>query len=151
MKPAVTFLSALLLFGGAQASDVYKTVDANGRPVYTDRPGNQSAERLNIRSMSTDPAEVQRRYDDAMKRFEEADKAATDAAQDEAEAREIKKATAADRARRCQESRDNYAALIRARRIYEPGPGEGERRYLDDDEITAARENAKQLVDEFCD
>ena len=61
MKPAVTLLSALLLLGSAQASDVYKTVDANVRPVYTDRPGNQPAERLNIKSMNTDTAVVQRR------------------------------------------------------------------------------------------
>ncbi len=39
---------------------------------------------------------------------------------------------------------------MNAQRLYEPGESEGERRYLDDDEITAARDNAKKTMDEFC-
>ena len=151
MKQAVYLLTVLLLTASSQAADVYKTRDANGQPVYTDRPGNAPAEKLDIRSMDTDSAAVQSRYNAEIKDLQESEKAAQEAAQDAAEARKIQKATQADQARRCQESRDKYAELIRARRIYEPGPGEGERRYLDDDEITAAREQAKQLVDEFCD
>jgi len=39
---------------------------------------------------------------------------------------------------------------LTARRLYEPGGAEGERRYLSDAEIDAARTDAKRLVDEFC-
>ena len=36
-----------------------------------------------------------------------------------------------------------------AQRLYEEGPN-GERRYLDSQEIDAARANAKQVMDQFC-
>jgi hypothetical protein len=39
---------------------------------------------------------------------------------------------------------------MNARRLYEPGSGEGERRYLSDAELDAARANARQAMDEFC-
>jgi hypothetical protein len=40
--------------------------------------------------------------------------------------------------------------MMNARRLYEPGSTEGERRYLDSNEIDQTRENAKQLMDQFC-
>ena len=39
---------------------------------------------------------------------------------------------------------------MNARRLYEPGTAEGERRYLDSAEIDAARANAKQAMDDLC-
>jgi hypothetical protein len=39
---------------------------------------------------------------------------------------------------------------MNARRLYEPGSSPDERRYLDSNEIDAARADAKKLMDEFC-
>jgi len=38
MKALLTAATLLLAFAGAHAGEVYKTTDAQGRPVYTDKP-----------------------------------------------------------------------------------------------------------------
>ena len=68
------------MLGVAQASDVFMTKDAQGRPVYTDRPETLPAERLDVQSASTDTVEVQQRY----ARADEAACEATDKASDAA-------------------------------------------------------------------
>jgi len=40
--------------------------------------------------------------------------------------------------------------MMNARRLYETGSTAEDRRYLDSNEIDAARADAKQLMDEFC-
>ena len=150
MKAIVTIATLLLAAAGAQASEVYKTTDAQGRPVYTDKPVSLPAEKLNVKSATTDTVQLQQRYDEQMKGYSEADKARAEAASKAAEAQKASAMTAEDRARRCEESRQRYESYMNARRLYEPGESEGERRYLSDAEIDAARADAKKLMDEFC-
>lgn len=150
MKPALTLLIALVLAAGAQASEVYRTRDAKGQPVYTDRPATLPAERLDVETATTDTVEVQRRYEEQMKQYAEADKARAEAQGKSEDERKAKELSAQDRAKRCQEARDRYQSYMNARRLYEPGATEGERRYLSDAEIDAARERAKKSMDEFC-
>jgi len=150
MKPTLTLLFALVLAAGAHASEVYRTKDAKGQPVYTDKPVTLPAERLNVKTSSTDVVEAQRRYDEQMKRYSEADKAQAEVAAKAADAQKAKELTAEDRAKRCQEARQRYESYMNARRLYEPGATEGERRYLTDAEIDAARERAKKTMEEFC-
>ena len=76
MKPSLTLLVAMLVAGGALASDVFKTTDSKGQPVYTDRPATLPAERLDVRTQTTDEVEVQQRYDEQMKTYAAADKGA---------------------------------------------------------------------------
>ena len=77
MKPTLTLLVAMLVAGGAHAGDVFKTTDSKGQRVYTDRPATLPAERLDVRTQTTDKVEVQQRYDEQMKNYAEADKAQT--------------------------------------------------------------------------
>jgi hypothetical protein len=132
------------------ASEVFVTKDAQGRPVYTDRPESLPAQKVNVATKQTDVVEVQTRYQQEMKTYQEQDKAATTAAQQSAESKQAKELTAADKAKRCQEARDRYQNVMNARRLYEPGSTPDERRYLDSAEIDAARANAKQVMDDFC-
>jgi len=150
MKAFVTVVTLLFAAGGALAGEVYKTTDSQGRPVYTDKPPSLPAEKLNVHSATTDAVEVQKRYDAQMKQQDAADQAAADAAKKAADARKAQEMTAEDRARRCIEARERYQSVMNARRLYEPGASEGERRYLDSAEIDAARANAKQAMDELC-
>ena len=69
MKRTCTLLIALLLAGITQASEVYRTTDPKGQPVYTDRTERLPAEKLDIASRSTDVVEVKSRYDAEMKRY----------------------------------------------------------------------------------
>jgi hypothetical protein len=108
------------------------------------------AERLSVQSAPTDVVEVQKRYESQMKQYGAADKAEADAAKKAADARKAQEMTAEDRAKRCVEARQRYESYMNARRLYEPGAAEGERRYLDSAEIDAARASAKQAMDELC-
>jgi hypothetical protein len=150
MKSIVTIATLLLAAAGAQASEVYKTIDAQGRPVYTDKPVSLPAEKLNVKTATTDMVEAQQRYEEQMKGYSEADKARAEAASKAAETQKAGAMTAEDRARRCEDARQRYESYMNARRLFEPGASEGERRYLSAAEIDAARADAKKVMDEFC-
>jgi hypothetical protein len=147
---AVTALASLLAVATAHAAEVFMTRDAQGRPVYTDRPESLPAEKVNVATRETDVVEAQTRYQQEMEKYQQADKAAADAAKKAADARQAAQLSATDKAKRCQDARTNYQNLMNARRIYEPGSKPEDRRYLDSEEIDATRANARKLMDELC-
>jgi hypothetical protein len=134
----------LLLACTAGAGEVYVTKDAKGNPVYTDVPATLPAEKVGIRSTSTDPTEVQKRYDSQMKQY-----AADDAKPQTAAASPSAALSPEDKAKRCADARQRHQAYLDAFRLYEEMPN-GERRYLTSEEIDAARSNAKQVMDRAC-
>jgi len=149
MKPILTLVAALLVVGSAaHASEVYKEKDAKGNTVYTDRPAALPAEKLNVKTQQTDVVAAQQRSDEPAKGNAAAQQAS--AAQQAADQKKAAELTAEDRAKRCADARARYESYMNARRLYEPGATEGERRYLSSEEIDSARENAKKLMDEFC-
>jgi len=150
MKPSLTLLVAMLVAGGALASDVFKTTDSKGQPVYTDRPATLPAERLDVRTQTTDKVEVQQRYDEQMKTLAATEKAQTAQAADAADAAQASELSATAKVKRCEDARQRYESYMNARRLYEPGASEEERRYLTDAEIDAAREKALQVMNTFC-
>jgi len=150
MKTIVTIVTAVLVLGtAAQAGEVFMTKDAQGRPIYTDRPDSLPAQKLNVATKATEPLEVKNRYDEQMKGYAAGDKAATDAAKRAADQAQAKEMSATDKAKRCADTRLRYEYYMNAQRLYEAGPND-ERRYLNDEEIDAARTNAKKTMDEFC-
>ncbi len=150
MKPALTLLMATLVAGGALASDVFKTTDSTGQPVYTDRPATLPAQRIDVRTQATDEVVVQERYDEQMKTYAAADKARSDAASDAADKASADELSASAKTRRCEEARQRYESYMNARRLYEPGATDEERRYLSDAEIDDAREKALQVMNTYC-
>lgn len=149
MKRVVTMLAGLLLAGSAAAGDVYVTKDADGKPVYTDRPQTLPADKVGIASRSSDPQEVEARYRADMERYEAGRQAADESRARATETQRAAEMTAADRAARCVAARRQYQTTLEHFRIYEELP-DGERRYLSSEEIDGARATAKQAMDEFC-
>ena len=147
---ALACLAASLLCATASASEVFVTRDAQGRPVYTDRPESLPAQKLNVATQQIDAVEAQTRNQQQTDKLQQADKATAEASRKSAEARQAAELSAADKAKRCQDARQRYQNLMNARRIYEPGSTPDERRYLDSAEIDATRADAKKLMDEFC-
>lgn len=139
----------------AHAADdvtVYRWVDDDGVPHYTDRPQDTAGpvERTAIRSRRTDPAELQARVE-ARADLEEARNTRREQAADAAaESEDRRRETEAQREANCEQARQQLETYETARRLYRPLPG-GEREYLDDDEMDAARANARQAVREWCD
>ena len=150
MQKLLLLVASLLVLGSAQASEVFVTKDAQGRPIYTDRPESLPAQKVNVATKQTDTVEVQRQYDEKMKSYAEADKVKAEASKQAAEGKQAKEISAADKAKRCLDARARYEQVMTAQRLYEPGATEGERRYLDDKEIDQAREHSKKVMDEFC-
>ena len=150
MKPSLTLLVAMLVAGGALASDVFKTTDSKGQPVYTDRPATLPAERLDVRTQTTDKVEVQQRYDEQMKALAATEKAQTAQAADAADAAQASELSATAKVKRCEDARQRYESHMNSRRLYEQGASAEERRYLTDAEIDAAREKALQVMNTFC-
>lgn len=141
---------AALLCTTAPAAEVFMTRDAQGRPVYTDRPESLPAAKVNIATQQTDVVEAQARSQQETARAQQADKATAEAARKSADTRQAAELSAADKAKRCQDARQRYQEVMNARRIYEPGSTPEERRYLDSAEIDATRADAKKVMDEFC-
>mgnify|MGYP003397023499 FL=1 len=150
MQRLLLLVASLVVLGSAQASEVFVTKDAQGRPIYTDRPESLPAQKVNVATKQTDTVEVQRQYDEKMKSYAEADKVKAEASKQAAEGKQAREISAADKAKRCLDARARYEQVMTAQRLYEPGATEGERRYLDDKEIDLAREHSKKVMDEFC-
>lgn len=150
MQRLILLVASLVVLGSAQASEVFVTKDAQGRPIYTDRPESLPAQKVNVATKQTDTVEVQRQYDEKMKSYAEADKVKAEASKQAAEGKQAREISAADKAKRCLDARARYEQVMTAQRLYEPGATEGERRYLDDKEIDLAREHSKKVMDEFC-
>ena len=149
MRPTMLLLAMALLAGPADAGDVYVSRDAKGNVIYTDTPQTIPAQKLDVRSASSDPAQVQARYDEQMKRYAADDAAGAKAAASAADAKKAAALTAEDRAKRCEQARQRYDATMQSYHLYVIGP-DGERRYLDSAEIDATRADAKKVMDELC-
>lgn len=148
MRP-IMLLAAVVLAGTAGAGEVYVTKDAQGRPIYTDTPQTVPAQKLDVRTSSTDPAQVQTRYSEDMKKYAADDASASKASTAKSDASKAQALTAEDKAKRCVDARNRYQAAMSSYRLYETGP-DGERRYLDSAEIDATRIDAKKVMDELC-
>jgi len=149
----LTALLFLLLTASlASATEVYRTVDAAGNVVYTDKPVTGKEEQVTINvaaaprlSSAPRPAAAEPRTDtdaDGAKAAEEVDPevaAAASAAQREEE-----------RLRNCATARDRNSRYETAHRLFRELP-DGEREYLDDAEIDAARAQAIADIQTWCD
>src|SRR5690348_13779374 len=109
---AITALLALVTVAVASAGEVYITKDSQGRPVYTDRPDSLPAQRVSVASKETDAADVKKRYDAEMKQYTDTDKTSAEASKQAKETKQAQKETAADKAKRCQDARTQYAAMM---------------------------------------
>ena len=150
MQKLLLLVASLLMLGSAQASEVFVTRDAQGRPIYTDRPDSLPAQKVHVASQPADAVAVQQQNEEKMKSYSEADKARAEATKKSVDLQQAKELSAVDKAKRCQDSRTRYQNMMNARRLYEPGSSPDERRYLDSNEIDAARADAKKVMDEFC-
>jgi hypothetical protein len=147
-------LAALLLLGATAVADefaVYKWVDKDGVPQYTDRPpSNADVSFTGIRSQRTDP-------DAVMARAEQQAQSNADRAEGRQEASQTAAQSAADRRRtreerqaECEKARERAETYNTARRLYRPLEGGG-RQYLTDEELTEARATANADVSSLCD
>ena len=145
---AITLMLAMATAGTAIAGDIYKWTDEDGNLHFGDKPIGEQPERLAIQSKPTDPAKIQAM---AQARSQSAAKAAEEAAAAEPEgpSPEELRAEAAERSQKCATYRAQLQQYVTSRRLYREDES-GERVYLDEGEMLAAREQVENRVDEFC-
>jgi len=139
---AIVTLSLFVL--PAMGADVYRSVDAQGNVVYSDRPGAPSAEKVEIRVPAGRPAAARAPETEPVpgEPPEQPDQATIEAAE--------RAQQAEDRAANCviaQERNERYQTSRRLYRVDEAG----ERVYLDDAALTQARVDAAADVSRWCD
>ena len=133
----------------ANEAEVFKWVDADGIVHYSDVPVDERAQVTGIRSERTDRRAVREQQlrdweQTQQQEQQEEEQAAEDrvAAERQAEDRQIQ-------SDRCAAARERAQRYAEAHRLFEPLPN-GDRRYLTDEEITAAREAAELEVSQWC-
>jgi hypothetical protein len=140
---------AAAFVAGPVAADVYKFKDDHGNVLYTDKPATLPAERLNIQSQKTDVVAAQTRAEDEMKRLQDADKANQQAAGQNKDQQQATQLSATQKAEQCTKARQRYDSYMNSQRLYQQEAG-GQRRYLSDEELNAARASAKASMDVMC-
>ncbi len=141
--------TVLALVAGSASADVYKFTDERGNVLYTDKPATLPAERLNIQSNKTDVVAVQARQEAEMKRMEETEHTRQQSSAQQTDQKAAAELTAKDKAERCTRARERYDSYMNSQRLYQTDQN-GERRYLNDDELDAARNAAKVSMEELC-
>jgi len=133
-----------LLALDATAARFYKSLDENGKVIFSDRPPSAAAEQIDVKVFTPDvtaPA-----VPSAKKTGEQATKGA-DAKEDEAAAQADLKALQSKRDENCKKAQDRLQKLQTVSRLYSEDD-KGNRTYVSDEarlkQITAARASAKE-------
>jgi uncharacterized protein DUF4124 len=142
-------LSASMLLAVQAHADVYKYTDDKGNIQYTDKPATLPAERLNVQSQKTDLVALQARQLEEQQRTSATNQARQQANTQRADERKASETAATDKAEQCKKARERYDSYMNSQRLYESLP-DGERRYLSDAELDAARASAKASMDVLC-
>jgi hypothetical protein len=144
MKRLLLF-AALIAWSGMASAVVYKWVDAQGKVLYGDRPPDGVhaevvellvAHSASSRSASSTTAPVARNP-------------TVPAAKDADDKKTVAQDVAQTRDKQCTDAQDRYKKLIEGRRLYKTGP-DGERQFMNSEEIDTERLNAKRDVDTIC-
>jgi hypothetical protein len=145
---AVALMLAVTAAGTAVAGDIFKWTDEDGDIHFSDVPVSAESEKVAIQSRPTNPARVQAMV---QSRTDAAAKAAEEqaAATPTGPSPEELQAQADARAEKCSTSRAQLQKYVTSRRLYRQDEN-GERVYLDEDEMQAARERVENQVQDYC-
>lgn len=129
----------------ALAQEVYRSVDAQGHVIYSDRGSSKNAPKTSLQVNEPDPAEVERLAK------EQQLLSAEDSERTKQAAIEAKNKVAADRSKQqsCERARNNYYRLKDSGRIYQRD-ADGNRVYYSDAEADTLRANARQAMIAAC-
>ncbi len=142
MRTAAIIVTLSLLSVPAAFADVYRSVDADGNVVYSDRPSDRAAVRVAIATtQATAPVTVVSRPEPAPETPAEPDEQTIAAAE--------RAQLAEDRAANCERARQRNVTYSTSRRLYELDEN-GERVYYSDAKLAEARMEAEAAVARWC-
>jgi Domain of unknown function (DUF4124) len=131
----------------ANAQEIYRSVDAQGHVVYSDRGATRNAPKTSLHVEEGDAAEAARlARQQQLLQAQNAQRSKQDAAADKA-----RESAERSHDQACKNARNDYYRLMDARRVAEPQrDADGNRVYYSDDEADALREKAKKAMDGAC-
>jgi hypothetical protein len=125
--------------------EVYKSTDASGHVVYSDRPSSPKAEKITVPVTSADPGEAARLA--RQHALEDADYAQR--SRQEADEQRRQAAQAKQDADRCSAARNHYAFLKDVARLFRLD-ADGNRVFYSDEQTDAMRSAARQAMEQAC-
>ncbi|HXF77832.1 MAG TPA: DUF4124 domain-containing protein [Usitatibacter sp.] len=143
MKRIIVLAIALCLAPLASAQ-LYKYVDKDGKTVYTDQPP-PDAEAKRVGNTSSVPAAAGKSYVERDKELQKG----RDKAKEEAKKADEKSRVAADRDDACRQATAQARMYDEGGRFMKTNE-QGEKVYLSDDEIEAAKQKSHREADEAC-
>jgi hypothetical protein len=148
-KILVLALASATFASGAMAGEIYKYVDDDGNVRYGDRPtGASGEERMAVAYTGTSRSSLNdqaKRRDAYMEEREERRAAKQEQAEADAQAALERE----ERAARCERSRARLESYLQSNRMYRE-TADGERDYLNEDQMLEARQKAEDSVKEHC-
>ena len=145
MKRVMMVAIALALSPAAMAQ-LYKSVDKDGRVIYTDQPpASGNAKTINIPKSVTDAPAASKSY---VAQDKENEKKKKEAGEKAAKAGDPAKKAADDQAR-CAQARSAYQMYADGGRIFKTDE-KGERVFLSDAEIESSRSKSRREMEEAC-
>ena len=147
--PAMLYVALVCIVGQcAIGADVYKTVDAQGHVVYSDRPLSSASQRITLQVTAPNAQEAARLTKEQALQSAQASQDMKEMQQTAAD--QQKQATAeALQKQRCDAARSRYAAFAAGGRLFKTDQ-QGNRAYYTDDEIAAELAAAKAAMDSAC-
>lgn len=146
-KLTATLILSVALGSAATAAEIYKWTDEDGNVHYTDKPIDQTSERLNIASNATDNESVQAQTQARLNRQSEAAEAVANAPK--GPSAEEQRAEARQRADKCAMYQARLTKFTQSRRLYREDE-DGERVYLDEADTQKTRDKTEEQVREYC-
>lgn len=142
------------LAAAADQGSVYQWVDSDGTPHYQDRPPEdahaaQAAKELSLRYRLSDAEALAAAARDRAELGDAAQLRKQQQAEDRKADAGQRDQVKAEREQACAQAREKLQKYETAHRLYRPG-ADGERQYLSDEEIDAARVDARRAVAEWC-
>ena len=127
------------------AQEVYKTVDADGHVVYSDRGATKGAPKTSVHVDQPDPAEVARlAHEQELLKADDLARSRQEATEDKTRATQQKKKQAA-----CESARTRYYQMKDAARLFKRD-ADGSRVYMSDEDADAMRQQARQAMSAAC-
>jgi hypothetical protein len=133
----------------AAAEIVYKWVDTRGQIHYSDLPPNEAGAKLLGTYQRDLLPESMDQADDTTSAGTQPDSSPPGEEPSAATAAAVQRDVAQVRAEQCKKAQAQYKTYVESRRLYRQ-TADGKREYLTDAELTAARLQAKQDMDELC-
>lgn len=150
MKRTFLVCAPLLLAAGQGVADeIYKSTDAEGRVVYSDRPPAGKAEVVRIESAPRNEAAALARAKRELENIAALDQQRKREALAKAAEKKAAENAAKKKDQRCTVARNLYLEFTENSRIYRRNEA-GERVYYSAAEIDAKRIRSKQRMDEEC-